>query len=79
MALDEIRQYGSPSIQVRRRMNALLDMLARSVPAERQAAVQRYIAQLDSTSLQAFTTPEERQEAQTSDRQGLGQSRREEE
>ena len=69
LALEEICQYGSPSMQVRRRMNALLDMLVRSVPAERQAAVQRYIDWLDSTSQKAFATPEERQEAQTSDRQ----------
>ena len=50
LAFDEIRQFGSGSVQVMRRLRAALDGLADWLPTEdRRQAVRRYLAHLDRT------------------------------
>jgi uncharacterized membrane protein len=49
LALDEIRQYGTPPVQVMRRLRSALACLADWViEAEHRTAVQRYLQHLDS-------------------------------
>ena len=72
LALDETRQYGEGSVQVMRRMRALLDNLHPSVPEWRRAAVDAQIAMLDAAADRAFSDRPDQLAASASDRQGLG-------
>jgi uncharacterized membrane protein len=72
LALDEIRFYGATSIQVMRRMNALVADLSGALPKERNAALAYWDARLKSTIARSFTDSEERLDASKEDRQGLG-------
>jgi uncharacterized membrane protein len=77
LSFDEIRQYGSGSVQVMRRLRSALIGVAESLSEQsRVAAVERYIAQLNlGISRSPFDT-EDRAVASQQDRQGLGMSRR---
>jgi uncharacterized membrane protein len=75
LAFDEIRFYGASSIQVMRRMRALLQGLIEQVPPERRPALQRYLERVDSGTRRAFEDGEDRKDALQQDRQGLGLSR----
>ena len=75
LAFDEIRFYGASSIQVMRRMRALLHDLSRGVPAERRAALERYQERLDTGIRRTFEDGDDRKDALEVDRQGLGMSR----
>lgn len=68
LALSEILHYGSDSLQVHRRLRALLNVLAPSVPPARTAALTRYRTMLDRS---ARTLPDP-PTATTADPQGLG-------
>ena len=72
LAFDEIRYYGAASIQVMRRMNALIADLISLLPEERNAALRRWEARLQATIERSFTNAEEKTEASMEDRQGLG-------
>jgi uncharacterized membrane protein len=72
LAFDEIRFYGAASIQVMRRMNALIADLISLLPEERNAALRRWEARLQATIERSFTNAEEKTEASMEDRQGLG-------
>ena len=72
LAFDEIRAYGATSVQVMRRMNALVNDLIVVVPEERRFALRHWDARLKSTIARSFTEWEDRQEASKEDRQGLG-------
>ncbi|MGA8306915.1 MAG: DUF2254 family protein, partial [Candidatus Acidiferrales bacterium] len=72
LSFDEICACGATSVQVMRRMNALLADLARAVPAERRANVQYWSGRLKTTIARSFVDDEERVEALKEDRQGLG-------
>ena len=72
LGMTEIRQYGAGSPQVCRRLAALLDELAATVPAERQAAVARQQDLLADTVDESFTEPAARARAKQPDRQGIG-------
>jgi uncharacterized membrane protein len=74
LALDEIRYYGATSIQVMRRMRALLLDLHEHVPAERRPALQRYLQRVDKGIRTAFPDSDDRDDALVEDRQGLGLS-----
>lgn len=74
LALDEIRFYGMTSIQVMRRMRALLLDLHEHVPSERGAALQRYLERVDKGIARAFEEGDDRNDALVEDRQGLGLS-----
>ena len=72
LALDEIRTYGTGSVQVMRRMRALMSSLGEAVPADRLPALRRWERRLEGSIEQAFPNPEERRDASVVDRQGLG-------
>lgn len=72
IAIDETRQFGATSVQVTRRLRALLEGLGEAVPAPRRAAVEAKLALLDAGADRAFADPGDRASAAASDRQGLG-------
>jgi uncharacterized membrane protein len=72
LAITEIREFGSTSIQVMRRMRALLDELLQDVRPENRAAVEAEIARLDATVAVGFSGSIDRDMAGIADRQGLG-------
>ena len=74
LALDEIRYCGANSIQVMRRMRALLQDLMAHVPPERRVALQRYLARVDNGIRRTFDDHDDRKDALEVDRQGLGLS-----
>ncbi|MFB4420006.1 DUF2254 domain-containing protein [Streptomyces sp. QL37] len=71
LALAEITQYGADSLQIHRRLRAVLDTLARTCPEPRAAALARYRALLDRTS-SALADPALIATATVPDPQGLG-------
>jgi uncharacterized membrane protein len=75
LAFDEIRYCGANSIQVMRRMRALLQDLMAHVPPERRVALQRYLARVDNGIRRTFEDGDDRRDALEVDRQGLGLSR----
>ena len=75
LAFDEIRFYGASSIQVMRRMRALIRGVMEHVPAERRAALQKYLDRVDAGIPRAFEDADDRRDALEEDRQGLGLSR----
>jgi uncharacterized membrane protein len=76
VGFDEIQFYGASSIQVMRRMKALVNELIDVLPEERRAALVYWQARLQSTVERTFGDQEERMDASTADRQGLGSSQR---
>jgi uncharacterized membrane protein len=72
LALDEIRFCGANSVQVMRRMNALIKNLTEVLPAGRQEALRHWEERLRGTVARAFEDAEEKQDASVADRQGLG-------
>jgi len=77
LSFDEIRQYGTDSVQVKRRLRAALDGLADSLSdPSRVAAVNTYIKQLDQQVLHSSLDAKDRAVASQADRQGLGSPRR---
>ncbi len=75
LAFDEIRFYGASSIQVMRRMRALLQDLMEHVPPERRAALQNYLERVDKGIRRSFEDADDRKDALEEDRQGLGLAR----
>ena len=75
LAFDEIRFHGATSIQVMRRMRALLVDLMGQVPAERRPALERYLERVDAGIRSSFPEGDDRKDALDEDRQGLGVSR----
>jgi uncharacterized membrane protein len=76
LALDEIRFYGASSVQVMRRMKALIAELISMLPEERSPALHYWQARLQSTVEGAFSDKEDILDASDEDRQGLGSPRR---
>ena len=72
LAFDEIRAYGSSSVQVMRRMKAVIRELIEALPAERHDALVHWESRLTQTVTRSFDDLEERLEASAEDRQGLG-------
>jgi uncharacterized membrane protein len=72
LSFDEILKYGSTSVQVMRRMRALIASLAEVVAGERLAALRRWERRHGDSVEQAFSTEAERRDALAIDRQGLG-------
>jgi uncharacterized membrane protein len=72
LGVTEIREYGSSSIQVMRRMRAMLEWLAVAVRPENRPAVQVEIARLDATVARGFSDSIDRDRAGIADRQGIG-------
>lgn len=76
LAFEEICAYGADSMQVVRRMNAVIDDLILAVPEKRRPALAAWRKRLESTVARSFVDDEQRAEAVKSDRQGLGGARR---
>jgi uncharacterized membrane protein len=72
LGVTEIREFGSTSIQVMRRMRAVLEKLLQEVRPENRAAVKAEIARLDATVAAGFSGSIDRDRAGIADRQGLG-------
>jgi len=76
LGLEEIRFYGASSVQVMRRMKALVNELISILPGERSASLVEWRERLQSTVERSFHDTKERLDASVEDRQGLGGSRR---
>jgi uncharacterized membrane protein len=77
LAFDEIRHFGTSSVQVMRRMRSALTGIAESLAsAERADAVRRYLSHLDLAIERSPFDAEDRLIARQEDRQGLGLTRK---
>jgi uncharacterized membrane protein len=72
LALDEIGACGATSVQVMRRMKAVIRHLLAVLPADRHPALERWDRSLDATIARSFASTEEQQVASVADPQGLG-------
>jgi len=72
LSFDEICFCGATSVQVMRRMNALVNDLIPAVSEERRPSLHHWHARLNATIARSFADGEERTEASQQDRQGLG-------
>jgi len=72
LGMTEIREFGSSSIQVLRRMRAVLEKLQQEVRPENRAAVKSEIARLDATVGAGFSGSIDRDLAAIADDQGMG-------
>jgi len=72
LAFDEIIACGATSVQVMRRMNALVSDLAAALPTQRRPTLDYWGERLKATIARSFMDSEERLEASMADRQGLG-------
>jgi uncharacterized membrane protein len=72
LAVTEIRQYGAPSTQVMRRLQAMLENLIETLPEFRRPVLEEELGLLSGTIKRTFVDPEERDRASTGDLQGVG-------
>jgi uncharacterized membrane protein len=72
VGLTEIRQYGGTSLQVVRRLRAVLEDLLDRAPPARRPALEAELLRLDETVEHSFPNPVDRELALVSDRHGLG-------
>jgi uncharacterized membrane protein len=72
LAVTEIRHYGRDSIQIARRMRAMLEDLIRVVPQERAVRLQEELDLLHRMVERAFLDPEDRTLARRGDSLGVG-------
>ena len=72
LAVTEIREYGAGSIQVARRLRAMLEDLLGAVRPEHRPAVEAEIARLDATVATGFAASVDKDRAKTADEQGIG-------
>jgi uncharacterized membrane protein len=75
LALDETRQFGEGSVQVTRRLRALLEDLREAVPERRRLAIDAELELLDAAADRTFVDGGDRRSAAAGDRQGLGAAR----
>ena len=76
LSFSQIRSYGATSMQVTRRMKALLSDLINALPEGRRTSVRRQQKRLDATIARAFPDSDDQLEASTEDREGFGATRR---
>jgi uncharacterized membrane protein len=72
LAVTEIRHYGKDSIQIARRMRAMLESLIRVVPQERAVRLREELDLLHRASGRAFPDAEDRTRADRADSLGMG-------
>ena len=72
LGVTEIREYGASSLQVVRRLRAVLEELHGSVRPEHRAAVQDELARLQAQVERAFGASTDLDRAGQADRQGIG-------
>jgi uncharacterized membrane protein len=71
LAVTEFRHYGTGSIQVARRLRAMLEDLAAALPPERHPPLGEELRLLQRSVERAFSDPEDRARAEHGDSQGL--------
>ena len=72
LGVTEIREYGSTSIQVMRRMRAMLEELRDEVRTEHRPAVEEELARPHTTVARTFADSVDLDRANTADPQGIG-------
>jgi uncharacterized membrane protein len=72
LAMSEIRQYGGSSLQVSRRLHALLESLIAALPPARVPALRAELELLDRGIDRSFEDAVDRDRARVADSQGLG-------
>jgi uncharacterized membrane protein len=72
LAVTEIRQYGRDSIQVVRRLRAMLENLIETLPDRRAPVLRRELGLLDDSARRTFPDAADQTLAKTGDLQGLG-------
>lgn len=72
LAITEISQYGASSVQVSRRLRALLEDLRADVTAAQRETIDSQLRLLDIAVQHAWPDPATREFALTADRQGIG-------
>ncbi|HEY2389555.1 MAG TPA: DUF2254 domain-containing protein [Candidatus Angelobacter sp.] len=75
LGFEEILSYGAKSVQVMRRMKALITDLLAVLPPERHADLKYWQERLSSSIIRSFEDAEEKLSASAQDRQGLGVTR----
>jgi uncharacterized membrane protein len=75
LAVTEIRHFGGESIQIVRRLRAMLQNLIQTLPEPRVALLQQELELLDKSTQRAFSDPEDCARAQVADPQGVGSRR----
>ncbi|MFO0844656.1 MAG: DUF2254 domain-containing protein [Gemmataceae bacterium] len=76
LAVSEIRHYGAGSLQVDRRLRAMLEHLIAALPEERRPALQAELDLLGSAVARGFQDEADRKLATVGDCQGVGGSKR---
>jgi uncharacterized membrane protein len=74
LAVSEIRHYGGGSIQVDRRLRAMLEHLIRELPGDRRPPLEEELALLGGAVRRAFEDEADRKRAAVADYQGVGGS-----
>ena len=72
LAVTEIRQFGGESIQIARRLRAMLEDLIKSLPGEPFALLRQELDLLHRSAERFFLEPEDQAQAEISDSQGVG-------
>ncbi|HVS37430.1 MAG TPA: DUF2254 domain-containing protein [Gemmataceae bacterium] len=72
LAVTEIRQFGATSIQIARRLRAMLEDLIQTLREERIPLLRQELKLLQRSVESHFTDPEDRALAEVSDSQGVG-------
>jgi uncharacterized membrane protein len=72
LAVTEVRQFGGQSIQVARRLRAMLENLIQTLPESRGSLLRRELALLERSAQRLFHEPEDRALAEVCDFQGVG-------
>jgi uncharacterized membrane protein len=75
LAVTEIRQFGGTSIQVARRLRAMLENLVEVLPPQRTALLRDELILLNRSTARCFPEPEDQALADISDLQGVGGKR----
>lgn len=74
LAVTEIRHYGRDSVQVMRRLKAMLENLIETLPEQRAPLLRNELRLLASSSKRMFPEPDDQTLADTGDLQGMGGS-----
>jgi len=72
LGFEEIRFSGATSVQIMRRMRALISDLIAALPQERHPALEHHLERLNTTIARTFADDEEKLDASVEDHQGLG-------
>ncbi len=72
LGVQEIRQYGSGSLQVARRLRAMLEDLLTVAPEPRKVALRAQLDELDAAVRRGFRDPADQALAREGDEQGIG-------